>query len=661
MKKSGFFAYFRLPKVNFAFSLIELLISLITISVILASLAPVVTHKLKHGGISVGQGKSITNQCSAFSASCQLCTKTECLLCTLTCPDGQYFDKPTCTCKNCISNCNRCTNATACDRCKAGYQKSGNSCSACGAGYYSTEGGACQKCPKGQRSNSTSASTGCTNCTGSEYQDQEGQSSCKTCTSGFVSDSNRACTTCSAGTKWNGSSCENCPAGYYSNSANTTTCTACSSGTYQNETGKTSCKSCSGANEYQDSTGQSSCKTCGANSVPNASHTGCSSTCQTTANCTGNQYLKDNCTCTACPSGQTPNSTKTGCDTVAADCSADGKYYIAATNSCGDCAAGCKTCTSSTACTKCTNTSDYKLVDGVCKAYKYPTSQADCDRISNNTSVYIPNSVADYVKDTKSSVRGGRGICVTRRNAGDLGGPELSSAIKKINADDTKGVCDNDNKQECCWIGYSGKTGTKRTARANATDDNGNVTARYCNNNIGSVDVLQETVNKKTIKLVSAFNYEACNRTVCNWWAANYTCANYAPSGGVSKVGDWALPSKKNLDVIKVAIDGGPKSKTDKAAEIWVQKWSGEGGLQLCASDVKSSVSGSPRCDACTSRCYNGIKGEQSCDPANIWGSEKLQMNTIQAGLGETLKWSEFGVPERYNGSVRCVLEKYIE
>lgn len=118
-----------------------------------------------------------------------------------------------------------------------------------------------------------------------------------------ISDNNRKCTSCIAGTKWNGSTCENCPSGSFSNTANATNCTQCPKGSYQDETGKTSCKSCNGINQYQDALGQTVCKTCSTNSTPNSTHTGCDSKCQTASDCRENQYLKDSCICTDCTAG----------------------------------------------------------------------------------------------------------------------------------------------------------------------------------------------------------------------------------------------------------------------------------------------------------------------------------------------------------------------
>ena len=641
-----------------AFSLIELLISLITISVILASLAPVVTHKLKHGGVSVGS-KKLTMTCpNTVGSSCTLCLGNQCIACPIGCGSG-FKNTLTCKCETCtVSNCANCNSGSnQCDRCKAGYQKNGNTCQSCSGGYYSIEGGSCQKCPKGQRSNSTSASTSCVSCnSNNEYQDQEGQSSCKICSTGFVPSNRQSCASCTSGSYWNGSSCVSCSAGSYSG-VNATSCTPCSSGYYQPSIGQGSCLACNGSNQYQDGSGQTSCKTCGANSVPNSGHTGCNSTCSNKSSCTSTQYY-DGCYCQNCTAGQVPNSDKTGCYTpsTAPTSCPDGQYL--ANGSCNNCPSGCKKCTSATSCSECTNSDDYKLVNGVCKAYKYPASQADCDKLSNSKSIYIPLDVNQYDKATLSSTGGTHGFCMAKRNAGDLDGPEVSSGIKEIKAGDKKGTCDYDNGEKCCWVGHSGKSDKNRTARGNTTTD-GKVTARYCTEAGSSNSVIGKVAHLST---VSPFDYEACNRTVCNWYAGDYICSNYAPESGTSKIGDWGLPSKEALDALESAVDAGPSSKTDTSAKINIQKFSGANGLQLCQWDSNHNTAGSPRCDGDESRCSGSHN--VYCHPLYIWGQSSGESSTYEASMYGTdfyVNKHSFLFGRGYAYSVRCVLEKYIE
>ena len=88
-----------------AFSLVELMISLITISCIAAAFTPVITKKLKKQDIalSLAQTSEITSECEPFGfpSECKLCTKAYCVTCEKSCSKGQYAESKTCTCKNC--------------------------------------------------------------------------------------------------------------------------------------------------------------------------------------------------------------------------------------------------------------------------------------------------------------------------------------------------------------------------------------------------------------------------------------------------------------------------------------------------------------------------------------------------------------------------------
>ncbi len=618
-----------------AFSLIELLISLITISVILASLAPVITHKMKHGGISIGT-KKLSMACpSSVGSQCTLCLGNQCIACPISC-GNQFKNTLTCKCETCtVANCVNCASgANGCDRCKAGYQKSGNSCVACSAGYYSTEGGSCQKCGKGTKSNSGSGATGCVSCNGTnEYQDQEGQSTCKTCATGFVPSNRQSCASCSAGTYWNGSGCVNCSAGSYS-AANATGCTPCGAGTYQPSAGQAGCLSCNGFNQYQDGSGQTGCKTCGANSVPNSSHTGCNSTCQSKSDCTGNNYF-DGCRCQPCTGGQVPTSDKLSCYTpsTAPTSCPDGEYL--ANSKCNPCPTGCAKCSSETSCSECTNSTgddpEYLLDGGQCKKYKKPTSQAICNEITENTTIYIPD---DYTNPTAG------GFCMKKRNAGDNGGPSIdytgTISLHQAGSTTAANTCPDTNGSKCCWYGYSGKYEGRTEVRTAANEK--------CSTSPGSINRLST---------VGAFNYEGCKRTVCNWYAADYICRNVEST---NKKHLWNLPTQANLNSLREAINNGPTSKTD-SEKFAIQRWSGTNGLQLCQSGDGANTNGSPRCDH-ASRCSGS--GNGYCYPNGVWGRESSSTNAYDGWLYYSFNVNSGG-SKGYAYSVRCVLEKYVE
>ena len=97
------------------FSLVELMISLITISLITAAFAPIVTKKLSSMGITIGSfgGGNSTNPSG--------CTADK------HCNVGYYLDE-NCVCQKCnVSNCNSCdSTGNYCTACKDGFVSDGN-------------------------------------------------------------------------------------------------------------------------------------------------------------------------------------------------------------------------------------------------------------------------------------------------------------------------------------------------------------------------------------------------------------------------------------------------------------------------------------------------------------------------------------------------------
>ena len=86
------------------FSLIELMISLIIISLIAAAFVPVITKKLARSSIVVGSfgnnsSGGVSENCSNISEDCALCAGDTCLSCKKTCSAGETLDTTNCTCK----------------------------------------------------------------------------------------------------------------------------------------------------------------------------------------------------------------------------------------------------------------------------------------------------------------------------------------------------------------------------------------------------------------------------------------------------------------------------------------------------------------------------------------------------------------------------------
>ncbi len=447
-----------------AFSLIELLISLITISVILASLAPIVTHKLKHGGVSIGT-KKLSMACpSGIGPECTLCLGNQCVGCPIGCAN-EFKNLLTCKCEACTQgNCFNCnSDPSRCDRCNSGYglNMANGTCSACNAPYIST------------------GSTDCIMCNdGYHYQDDNLQSSCKTCdtANGYFPNADRkGCTrkTCSKGYRREGN-----------------TCVACSGNTYQ------------GSDGYSGT----SCSACGTNSEANSSHTACVSTCVAASSCTGNNY-HNGCHCQACGANTTPNADRTACDAVTTPTT---------------CPSTCKTCTSGTA--NCSSCKDGSYLDGTtCLSCTLKHSKctkctsSECTQCSEGYLLKEGTCLKKVTADECSSKFGGfwlsrTSVCVTKRNIGDSANGSTSAKFKEIAIPSAAAVevvspgknCSGINKDRCCWHGTTGDSGA---------------------NTAGSGSDLTAKLDGKAVS--PAYGYSANKRTVCNFAAARELCSKY--------------------------------------------------------------------------------------------------------------------------------------
>lgn len=273
-------------KIKKAFSLIELVISMLVIAIIIAALTPVISKRLT--GSSTLKSR-ISDKCDALypSGLCALCylTPKQCIICAANCADYQYKNSDDCKCESCATkynepHCRRC-NAERCTRCESGYYLDTNAhCVLCEAGYrcyigddgknhkeaclagtYSTAGSStCTKCSASYATTTgtyaaTSLSTSCTACGNGKYAATEGATSCTNCPKGYY---------CPDGKKV---PCPKGTAGTAEGLSNVNQCTKCVAststvvGTYTSSDGQTSCTKC-GTTKYAASAGATTCSSC---------------------------------------------------------------------------------------------------------------------------------------------------------------------------------------------------------------------------------------------------------------------------------------------------------------------------------------------------------------------------------------------------------------
>ena len=338
-----------------AFSLIELMISLIVISCIIAAFIPVISKKLNSSNVSVtGNSTSdITTECSdKFSSSCKLCTKSYCIQCELSsCAAGTYPESKSCTCKSCsniFSNCATCDNSK-CTKCiNNNYYIDNGKCMDCPTGKlcdginaydeticdnppsgYFCDGNVLKTCTSKYSMYCTSCNaTKCLSCSSSYYlkdnscfacSDQciecESATKCLKCTSGAVLDTNNLCSKpCSAYMP----NCRLCEG------ANV--CTQCNGGYYLENASK--CSSCSIISNCSTCTSSTQCEICNTGFYVNSS--GKCSKC-TISNCA---VCDINGTCLTCNQGYHPSEDKKSCESNSSDFDCSDPNFIKIGNLC---------------------------------------------------------------------------------------------------------------------------------------------------------------------------------------------------------------------------------------------------------------------------------------------------------------------------------------
>ena len=263
-----------------AFSLIELLISLIVISCITAAFTPLITKKFATNigfGGSGGSSGAIATKCDdKFSAECLLCNDTVCLSCSKICPDNLCQDADNCVCKECptseFPNCAKFT-STGCIQCQKGYRLADNQCAACPDGRYSDNGLECKYCDPGFWPSADK--TSCEPCPEGYICNDGVQIKCSGTTAPTIEESlagvlgsTHVCAPCPSGSYCVDGVATKCPEGTYSQ-GNVSQCASCPDNEYptEDQSACTSCPEgyyCSGSQKVECSLKFKNCTECDA-------------------------------------------------------------------------------------------------------------------------------------------------------------------------------------------------------------------------------------------------------------------------------------------------------------------------------------------------------------------------------------------------------------
>lgn len=219
-----------------------------------------------------------------------------------------------------------------------------------------------------------------------------------------------------------------------------------------------------------------------------------------------------------------------------------------------------------------------------------PQSQSECDPFN---AVFVP---AKY--------NGGKtNVCVSKRNAGDSGGPDIPSGVKVVQAGGSS--CSASGSGKCCW--------TKNTSQEG-----------HCADGYGN-------------------SYSGCGRTVCNWNAANDICSRWDVAGSYG----WRLPTEEELAGWAANLD-------------YVNSYKRDTGINLCDGSDSTSMFVAAVCGN-SQVCYGS--GVENCHPFSVWSSTFSHsygwfFDNMKVYVRYSLHSSKFNSsPEATSGtgSVRCV------
>ena len=583
-----------------AFSLAELLITLIIVSCILAAFAPVITKKM----VNVGAGGNFSENCAE---DCNLCFGSYCLSCSKICGEQETKSSLSCTCINCRQfdeNCLEC-DSNKCKKCLDGYiLDNQNKCVSCKSDEFVNNSNNCESCKTLDKN--------CLTCNSKQ---------CLTCKDGYTPSGKRCISNKGSFVYFDGLKIHRFNAGDEGGPAipNDVSVVDLDDSKHYNCNSSESTPCCWG--------GRTS-SSCNSN---NSDYSGCERT-----------------VCDYWAASKICSNLGPGWRLPTNDEIKKWRYYPQSNSSLikeltGKSSTSLQLCDNSSSLSGISMCNEGNACVGTDKEECYPASLwsstnysdyssynfklDDSEFISNYfgkanaLSVRCVKSVEDFPKgcliadDTlkckvcKKSYKliGGRcllnldttiynGLEITRFNAGDVGGAPLPDEINLVEADSQ--ACSSSENHPCCW---GGKT-------AGDEDDD-------CNSNNS--------------------NYSGCDRTVCDWWAADKIC---------SSLGDgWRLPTS---DEIKRWREY-PDSDSYLADDLVGKKTT---SLQLCSTDSGSSVN--PYCDGV--KLCNGA-GYNFCYPYYIWSSTRTTNANYYYLDEDILKGADSDLANNFTSSVRCV------
>ena len=82
-----------------AFSMMELMVCVVAMSIMASVMVPAITQKSKKAEIRVN-AEQLTSSCAKFTDKCDLCYLDRCVVCQRNCGDYNNLDLEKCVCKN---------------------------------------------------------------------------------------------------------------------------------------------------------------------------------------------------------------------------------------------------------------------------------------------------------------------------------------------------------------------------------------------------------------------------------------------------------------------------------------------------------------------------------------------------------------------------------